>query len=58
MGAIDPQLAQLAVAEEEANADATKQIPSLSQAVPPQPQHPVRAAVLSSHPLFTSLTVL
>ncbi|KAM0700458.1 hypothetical protein Q7P35_012179 [Cladosporium inversicolor] len=34
------QLAQLAVAEEEANADATKQIPSLSQAVPPQPQHP------------------
>jgi hypothetical protein len=47
MGAIDPQLAQLAAAEEEANADldATKQIPSLSQAVPPQPQHPVRALV-------------
>lgn len=56
MGAIDPQLAQLA--SDDANADATKQIPSLSQAVPPQPQHPVRAAVLSSHPLFTSLTVL
>ena len=47
MGAIDPQLAQLAVAEEEANADATKQIPSLSQAVPPQPQHPVRVAVMN-----------
>lgn len=46
MGAIDPQLAQLAVAEEDANADATKQIPSLSQAVPPQPQHPVRAIVI------------
>jgi hypothetical protein len=47
MGAIDPQLAQLAVAEEDANADATKQIPSLSQAVPPQPQHPVCATVMS-----------
>jgi hypothetical protein len=39
MGAIDPQLAQLV--EEDLDADATKQIPSLSQAVPPQPQHPV-----------------
>ena len=40
MGEIDPQLAQLV--EEDLDADATKQIPSLSQAVPPQPQHPVR----------------
>lgn len=45
MGAIDPQLAQLA--SEDANADATKQIPSLSQAVPPQPQHPVCAVPCS-----------
>jgi hypothetical protein len=44
MGAIDPQLAQLV--EEDLDADATKQIPSLSQAVPPQPQHPVRDLVV------------
>ena len=36
----DLELAQLV--EEDLDADATKQIPSLSQAVPPQPQHPVR----------------
>jgi hypothetical protein len=47
MGAIDPQLAQLV--EEDFDADATKQIPSLSQAVPPQPQHPV-CDLVSNYP--------